>query len=397
MLRVILHSPLVFVLGSSVVGSVGIPASLLDADQFHHRVIGAAVRQLQPDRIGLNTIELIVEGFRLLLMASGPAGQGAGTVYALLVCVPDAVAAFFPADLPVAAELQDTAFDRIHHPGKIVHAGYVIQHHAHLFRRIFRSLDSRFLISGSASPSREGFRPQLVALDLIHFLIRFGKQIPKVPLFIHESMDISHGIPGPGNLSLFPEDRPVLHDRIQFLPEFRLGAVREDHKELIPAVAVAMLLAVGVRQQLSGFAQDPIALFMPVGIIDHFKGVQIQQHDCHFMPLIGVIIIPQRQAVPDSRQSIGPGGLLQPLVFLAQLNGQSVIGPGQITEFIGSLFLDRLIIFDPVHSLQDGIDSQPDRQPDQQHRPQQLDDNNHPDIFHDVPDIVKSNRLGIAR
>ena len=92
--------------------------------------------------------KLIIKSLFFLLMASGPAGEGACTVYALLVRVPDSIAAVFPADLPILAEFQDAAFNRIDNPYKVIHAGYMVQEGLHLLRCILRGRYPRIIRMG---------------------------------------------------------------------------------------------------------------------------------------------------------------------------------------------------------------------------------------------------------
>ena len=118
-------------------------AVLLDVHKLDDRVKDASVRKLQRDRVGLDKIDLILKALGLLLMAAGPAGQGAGTVDALLLGIPDAVAAFVHADPSVVLKIQNAAFDRVHHAGQIVFPGHLLQKAPHLVHGVFAALPGR--------------------------------------------------------------------------------------------------------------------------------------------------------------------------------------------------------------------------------------------------------------
>ena len=121
--RKIVDSPCADVLLLPVIGC-GIAIGP-DIHKLHDRVIGAPVPQLQLYRIGLDKVILILKMLGLLLMAAGPTCQGAGAVDAFLLRVPDPVAALVHRDLSVLTEIQDSAFDRVHHAGKFIFPGHL--------------------------------------------------------------------------------------------------------------------------------------------------------------------------------------------------------------------------------------------------------------------------------
>ena len=252
MLGVVAGGPVVLVLRRPVVGGMGLRALLLDADQLHDRVVGPAVRQLQPHGIGLDAVELIVEGLRLLMVAARPARHGAGAVDAFLVGVPDPVAALLPADRPVVSEFQDAALDGIDHAGEIIHAGGVVQEGFHLPGGILRRLDLRLPVLRPLPLYRVD--AHFVALDLIHLFIRLGEEIPEIAPVVQNGVHIADGIADRGKLPVSLENRAVIHDDVQLPDKFGLGHVRRDDQEFVPAVAVAVLLLKRLREQLAGFA-----------------------------------------------------------------------------------------------------------------------------------------------
>ena len=396
--RVVPGCTLVFILRGPVVGGAVLRAFRLDAHQFHHRVVSPAVRQLQAHRVRLHVVDLVVKGFRFLLVASGPAGQRAGAVDAFLVSLPDPVAAFLPADRAVLGEFQDAAFDRIDHPGHIVHAGNAVQQVFHLRSGIFRRPHAGLVVMRPFPAAvSQGADPRLGALDLVHLLVRFGEKVPQVAVLADHVVHVADRIPGRRRRSAHPHRRAALHEIVHFFGEFRFARVRVDHQEFVPAEAVAVFLAEGPGQQFPGLAEDAVALFMPAGIVDHLEIVQVHQHDGHFMAGIGIIVAPQGHPVPDPRQPVRPGHFLQQLVFLIQPDLQVVVCAGQVPEFARAFLPDRPVLPDPLHRLQHRVDPEPDREPDHENDHEDLQHDHQAHEVHHLPHIGDGCVFGVER
>ena len=106
--------------------------------------------------------------------------------------------------------------------------------------------------------------------------------------------------------------------------KFRLGYIRNNDKEFIAAITIAMFLSERIRQNPARLMQDTVSFFMAARVINLLEIIEIQHHHRDFMAHIGFIILSQSQPVPDPGKRIGHRNLLQHLVLMMQFFRQGI-------------------------------------------------------------------------
>ena len=164
----------------------GMSFVIADTDEFHNRVENTAVIEPQGNRVGLDMVELVLKVFVLGVGMPGSAGKGTRAVDASPAGVPDPVTAFVQADLSVFIQIENPAFNGIHHPGKRIFPREPVEVTADFLNGIFRRFSRGYVFF------RRGFG-LLMALFLIHPLIRFRDHLPERVGILHMALGNANG------------------------------------------------------------------------------------------------------------------------------------------------------------------------------------------------------------
>ena len=144
-------------------------------------------------------------------------------------------------------------------------------------------------------------------------------------------------------LFVFKADRlqPIFQHLYSTLEIF-LRIVRKNNRELVAAVAIAVLRAENVYQCISGLFQQIVSHRMTEIVVDSLEIVYIQHHKMNVLFAVEIVVPAQRKAVPYTGQRVPERGgfkskvvLLKLIVQLVELANVGLDIPHQLPEALG--------------------------------------------------------------